>query len=107
MTIRWFLAALHLLALGIGLGAIWARSRALGGTLDAAGLKRVFYADNWWGIAALLWLVTGLLGAFGGLEKGTEYYLTNTLFLIKMGLFCSSLRSKYGQWSRSSAGARS
>ena len=25
MTIRWLLAAVHLLALGIGLGAVWAR----------------------------------------------------------------------------------
>jgi len=77
-----------LIALAIGLGAIWARSLALRGKLDATGLKRVFYADNWWGIAALLWIVTGLLRAFGGLEKGTEYYLNNWLFLVKMGSSC-------------------
>jgi putative membrane protein len=87
MTIRWFVAAMHLLALGIGLGAIWARSRALRGPLDAPGLSRLFYADNCWGVAALLWLATGLFRAFGGLEKGTEYYINNWLFLTKMGLF--------------------
>jgi putative membrane protein len=87
MTIRWIIAAMHLLALAISLGAIWARSLALRGSLDATGLKRVFYADNWWGIAALLWIITGLLRTFGGLEKGTEYYLNNWLFLVKMGLF--------------------
>ena len=87
MTVRWVVAALHLLALGIGLGAIWARGRALRGTLDAPGLNRLFYADNWWGVAALLWLATGLFRAFGGLEKGTEYYVNNWLFLTKMGLF--------------------
>lgn len=89
MTIRWLLAALHLLALGIGLGAVWARGRALQGALDASGLRRVFYADTWWGVAALLWLGTGLMRAFGGFEKGSLYYLHNHLFWAKMGLFAA------------------
>jgi putative membrane protein len=46
----------------------------------------VFYADSWWGIAALLWLVTGSIRAFGSLEKGSAYYLHNHFFLAKMGL---------------------
>jgi putative membrane protein len=83
---RWIIAALHLLALGIGLGAIWWRARALRGVLDEDGLRRVFYADNLWGIAALLWISTGLVRAFAGLEKGTDYYLANNVFWIKMGL---------------------
>lgn len=84
MVIRWVFAAVHLLALGIGLGAIWARARALRGPLDAAGLARVFYADTWWGIAAILWIGTGLTRAFGGLEKGSQYYLHNHFFQAKM-----------------------
>jgi len=40
MTIRWLLAALHLLALGVGLGAVWARGRALQAQLDVPGLRR-------------------------------------------------------------------
>ncbi len=87
MAMRWLFATLHLLALGIGLGAVWGRGRALRVALDAAGLRRVFYADNWWGIAALLWLATGLMRAFAGLEKGTAYYLNNHVFWAKMGLF--------------------
>ena len=87
MLLRWLFAALHLLALGIGMGAVWSRGRALHQPLDAAGLKRVFYADNWWGIAALLWIATGLVRAFGGLEKGTSYYVHNGVFLTKMVLF--------------------
>ena len=87
MTIRWLLAALHLLALGIGLGAVWARSRALRHTLDGSGLSRVFAADAWWGIAALLWLLTGLIRLFSSLEKGTAYYFGNHIFLLKMALF--------------------
>jgi putative membrane protein len=86
MPLRWFLADIHLLGLGIGLGSIWARARSLQGPLDPAGLRRVFYADSWWGIAALLWLVTGSIRAFGSLEKGSAYYLHNHFFLAKMGL---------------------
>lgn len=70
MTIRWLFAALHLLALGIGLGAVWTRGRALRGELNTAGLLRVLAADTWWGIAALVWVATGLVRAFAGLEKG-------------------------------------
>ena len=84
--VRWLFAAVHLLALGVGLGAVWARGRALRQPLDAAGLRRVFSADSWWGIAALLWIGTGLVRAFGGLEKGSEYYLHNHLFWAKMAL---------------------
>jgi putative membrane protein len=84
MTIRWLFAGLHLLALGIGLGAVWARGRALRAQLDAAGLRRAFYADTWWGIAAALWIATGLMRAFGGLEKGAAYYLHNHVFWAKM-----------------------
>jgi putative membrane protein len=86
MFIRWLFAALHLLALGIGLGAIWARAQAFRGPLDTAGLKRLFYADNWWGIAAIAWIATGLVRAFGGLEKGSAYYLHNSFFRAKMTL---------------------
>jgi putative membrane protein len=87
MLVSWIVAALHLAALGVGLGAVWARARALRGPLDTAGVGRVLYADNLWGLAALLWLITGLWRAFGGLEKGSAYYLHNVAFHLKMGLF--------------------
>ena len=86
MTIRWLLAALHLLALGIGLGSVWARARAFRGPLDTVGLRRAFYADAWWGIAAVVWIATGLARAFGGMEKGAAYYLHNHIFWAKMAL---------------------
>ncbi len=87
MTIRWLVATLHLLALGIGLGSVYARARALRGPLDDAGLSRVFLADNFWALAGFLWLTTGLARAFGGLEKGTAYYLHEPLFHTKLTLF--------------------
>src|SRR3954467_138311 len=84
MIVRWLFATFHLLALGIGLGAVWARARALQGPLDAPGLRRAFYADTWWGLAAVLWIGTGLVRLFGGLEKGTTYYFHNHVFWTKM-----------------------
>lgn len=89
--LRWLLAATHLLALGIGLGAVWARGRALRAPLDAAGIQHVLYADNWWGVSALVWLLTGLARLLGGFEKGTYYYLHNHFFLMKMALFLAIL----------------
>lgn len=86
ITIRWLLAALHLLALGIGLGAVFIRGQALQRISQEKGLQRIFLADNLWGLSALLWITTGLLRAFGGYEKGSDYYLNNNLFWIKMGL---------------------
>ena len=83
--ITWLLAVLHLIALAIGLPAVRARSNALRGTLDAVGLRRVFAADTWWGVAAGLWISTGLLRAFGPFEKGAAYYMHNHLFFAKMG----------------------
>jgi putative membrane protein len=86
MTTRWLLAAFHLLALGFGLAAVWVRGRALTGRLDGEGLRTVFTADGWWGLAALLWISTGLWRLLGGLEKPTSYYLGNHVFLTKMAL---------------------
>jgi putative membrane protein len=86
MILRWLLTTFHLLALPLGLGAVWARSRGLTRARSAADLSRVFVADNLWGLAAGLWIVTGLWRAFGGLEKGTQYYVNNRVFYVKMGL---------------------
>jgi putative membrane protein len=91
MALRWFLASIHLLALGIGLGAVWVRARALAGRLDADGLRRTFAADAWWGVAALLWISTGLWRLFGATEKGTDFYLVNHVFWTKMVLLLGIL----------------
>ena len=84
--LRWLLAVTHLLALGIGLGAVWTRARALRQPLDGSGLKRAFAADTWWGLAGLLWIVTGLWRLFAGTEQPTAYYLRNHVFWTKMTL---------------------
>ena len=80
-------SALHLLALALGLPSVYLRGRALKGPLDRDGIRRLLAADTVWGIAAALWIATGLLRAFGGLEKGSQFYLQSPLFWTKMALF--------------------
>ena len=87
MFIRWIFAAAHLLTFGLGLVSILARNRALRETTNLSDLKRVFAADNLWGLAALLWLGTGLARVFGDMEKGSTYYGANGVFWLKMVLF--------------------
>ena len=88
---RLILAWLHLLALAIGPAAVWARARALRQSLrnphDAWAVRRALTADAWWGVAAVLWLATGLWRLLGHTEKTTSYYLTNPVFYAKMAMF--------------------
>ena len=86
--LRWLLAAVHLLALGIGLGSVWARARLLGApTLDVPTLRRALATDVWWGVAALLWVSSGLWRLLASTEKPTAYYVGNHVFWTKMVLF--------------------
>jgi putative membrane protein len=81
------LSALHVLALALGLPAIFLRTRALGRMPDPRAYPTLFAADNVWGLAAVLWLVTGLWRAFGTVEKGAAFYVESRMFWLKMGLF--------------------
>jgi putative membrane protein len=80
------LAVLHLLALGIGLAAVWTRGRRLYMLEESSSLRKVFAADAWWGAAALLWITTGLWRLFAGTDKATGYYMTSHVFWTKMAL---------------------
>lgn len=84
------IASLHYVALAIGFGSIFMRGRYLRhlkkSPKDLKILKQVLAADGFWGVAAILWMATGFGRAFGGLEKGTDWYLHNPLFFVKMGL---------------------
>jgi len=87
MNLSYLIATLHILTFGIGFYAIWTRANALKKLNNVSGLNEVFKADNFWGLAALLWIITGLWRAFGGLEKGSDYYLHSNTFIAKMTLF--------------------
>jgi putative membrane protein len=85
MIARWLLAAVHLLALGIGLGAVWTRARSLAAvSRDSTAVRRALTADAWWGLAAALWIGSGLWRLLAGTEKPTGYYVASPVFWGKM-----------------------
>ncbi|TMU69386.1 DUF2214 family protein [Pseudomonas fluorescens] len=88
MLVHWSLAAIHLLAFAIGFWAVLTRGAAFSRLAAGTGEPgRVLLADNIWGISALVLLVTGVIRAFGGYEKGADYYLHQPLFHLKITLF--------------------
>ncbi len=88
---RSLLSALHIVALPLGFTSLFLRGmrlRELRRSRGDVGTRAALLsADNVWGLAALLWIVTGLTRAFAGLEKTPDYYLRNGFFWVKMGLF--------------------
>lgn len=81
------LSTFHLLALALGLPGVVMRGRALRRlATDPAAVDDVFFADNLWGLAALLWIGTGLARMLGDFEKGSAFYLNSHSFLVKLGL---------------------
>jgi putative membrane protein len=81
------ISALHLLALAVGFTAVLSRGRAFR-ALDRSEdtIRRALVADTAWGVAAVLWIATGLTRLLGEHEKGLDFYLHNGWFWIKIGL---------------------
>lgn len=77
-------AVLHLLGLVLGVACLLQRRGALTRARENRDLAAVLYWDNWYGLVAMLWLGSGLYRAFGGIEKGSDYYLHNHVFWLKM-----------------------
>jgi putative membrane protein len=91
MSAGWLLAPVHLLGVALGFVGIVTRAWLVRGPLDRLQLQRLLRADSVWGLSALVLISTGLIRAFAGFEKGSAYYLGNTVFWIKMGLLASIL----------------
>jgi len=92
MVLPALVSALHVLTLGVGLGAVFVRGLRLrdlrrAPTDPAAALKGLFAADGLWGLAAASWIATGLVRAFAGIEKASTFYTHNGFFLVKMAMF--------------------
>jgi len=86
MVVAALLSAIHVLTLGLALGGVFMRGRALAGRLDEAGWKRLLAADAVWGVAAGLWIASGVGRVFfGGKEPG--FYWRNGFFWLKLALF--------------------
>lgn len=86
MIVAALLSASHLLTLALGLGAVVWRGRAMASTLDDRGWENLLAADNAWGIAAGLWIASGVARVFYG-GKEVAFYTHNGFFWIKMALF--------------------
>jgi len=82
--LRLTLAAIHLMALALGVGALLQRARALAAAEREEQLKRVLFWDNLYGLVAAIWLGSGVWRAFSDVEKGPDYYLSNHVFWTKM-----------------------
>jgi len=90
-VLRLALAAVHLLSLALGVFALTQRTRALAAAERNDELKPVFFWDGAYGAVAITWLGSGLWRAFGGVEKGSDYYLSNHAFWTKMLLLAALL----------------
>jgi putative membrane protein len=86
MVIGALLSAIHLLTLAIGLGSLGMRGRALARPLDDAAWEQLLAADTAWGVAAGLWIASGLARVFWG-GKTPSFYWHNGLFWTKLALF--------------------
>lgn len=86
MVVAALLSAIHVLTLAVGLGAVYARGRALRQPLDDAGWRRLLAADSLWGLAAVLWIASGVGRVFFG-GKETVFYWRNSFFWLKLALF--------------------
>lgn len=82
-------AALHYVALALGFAGVFYRGRSLSEVLSktTAPLANVYFGDNLWGLASILWIATGLMRATGNYEKGLQFYMHSPWFWLKMGLF--------------------
>lgn len=86
MLLDWALASLHHLAV-FALAAIIAFELALTArAVDDAAILRLARVDAWYGVVAAIVLAVGAARvAFGA--KGPAYYMENSFFWTKMGLF--------------------
>lgn len=83
MVIGALLSAVHVLTLALGLGAVFIRGRALARPLDEEGWRRLLAADTIWGVAAGLWIASGLARVFLGGKEPT-FYWRNGFFWVKL-----------------------
>jgi putative membrane protein len=83
------LAALHLVALACGVAVLFKRAAALAVAQDPSQLGKVLFWDNLMGLLAIVWIGSGLWRVLGGYDKGTDYYLANGVFWLKMALVLS------------------
>lgn len=88
MIISALLSAIHVLTLALGLGAVFMRGRSLARPLDDVEWRRLLAADTAWGLAAALWIASGLARVFYGGKEPT-FYWHNGFFWAKLAMFAA------------------
>ena len=86
------LSGVHMLTLALGVWGITERGRALARPLDDAGWKRLLSADNAWGLAALLWITSGLARVFYR-RRGAGVLFAQCLLLDQAHAVCGRVRA--------------
>ncbi len=86
MLLATLLSAVHLLSSAGGVSCLFLRHRALKAPFGQENVRAVLAIDNASGLIAITWMGSGLWRAFGAVEKGSAYYLGNSLFWVKMAL---------------------
>jgi putative membrane protein len=77
---------LHFIAVLVIAGTLFYEWLTLAQAPSLADARRLQWADRWYGIAAGVLLVVGLVRVFN-YEKGRDYYFHNTFFMVKIALF--------------------
>jgi putative membrane protein len=80
------IAFVHFLAFFALTAALMLQLTLISQSISVATARRIQRADRFYGMSAILILIFGILRVVY-FEKGADYYLSNTFFLLKIALF--------------------
>ena len=86
MLVSALIAYAHFFAFFALTAALILQLTLLSDSISVATAQRIQRADRIYGVSAILILIFGLLRVVY-FEKGADYYVSNTFFLLKIGLF--------------------
>ncbi len=81
-----FLAYTHILGILIIFIALFVENMVISKEMTLKEMKRLAKADSWYGIGAIVMLITGFARIYL-VGKPSDYYWSHHLFLIKLGIF--------------------
>ena len=88
MTTALLLSAFHFLLVFALAGALAAQVTLVRPGMTSAGMRLAAYLDRGYGVAAVLLVGIGFARVFYG-EKGSQFYLANPAFWVKIALFAT------------------
>ena len=81
-----FLAYTHILGILIVFIALFVEHMVISKDMTLKEMKRLTKADSWYGMGAIVMLITGFARIYL-VGKPSDYYWSHHLFLIKLGIF--------------------